>query len=143
MNKPCNFITLGKQRAGQQQQDTMQEDDPTVTEGTEVSPTATADTPEEVDPKPEDVPVELRCSPWVWTECEPIQRQCGKGFKIGTRGGPGCRGTLKQKPCFKPCGDGNGGGNGKKGTEMGDFMARLTNCTRLTSLYNIASKILS
>ena len=56
------------------------------------------------------------CSPWVWTECDPVEGgtgDCGKGFKIGTRGGPGCKGmTLKQKPCYVPC------AGARKGTRL-------------------------
>ncbi|XP_072045858.1 uncharacterized protein [Amphiura filiformis] len=115
--KPCTVRCKGrrkggnqKQQPGQQQQDTIQEDEPRP--DSEYPPADPGVNPTESDTPEADqneAVADPRCSPWAWTMCEPIQGECGKGFKIGTRGGPGCRGTLKQKPCFKPCGDGKKG----------------------------------
>ena len=56
-----------------------------------------------------------RCTPWSYSECEPLDGECGKGIKIGSRSGPKCKKTEKEKDCRVPCGEGGGKGGKKKG----------------------------
>lgn len=111
-NNVITFTGKQKQEGKQEQPEEPQPADRVETE----SPTTTASPVEEsTDAQAVVIKNEIEpCSPWVWTECDPVEAgDCGKGFKIGTRGGPGCKGmTLKQKPCYVPC------AGARKGTRL-------------------------
>ena len=55
----------------------------------------TTDTEEDADPK---------CGPWEWSECQPMEGECGKGVKLGLREGEECKKTEKDKSCTLRCG---------------------------------------
>ena len=58
-----------------------------------------------------------KCTPWSYSECEPLDGECGKGIKIGSRSGPKCKKTEKEKDCRVPCGEGGKGGKKKGGRQ--------------------------
>ncbi|XP_072045860.1 uncharacterized protein [Amphiura filiformis] len=62
----------------------------------------------------DDEDADPRCTPWSFSECEPLEGECGAGVKIGTRSGPKCKKTQKEKDCRVPCGGGKKKGGGKQ-----------------------------